>query len=463
MRSRLAPVLLLLGCAAPARQNPAPSAPVSAQAPPDARPAEPRLLATNVPVELRLPASAPTQRRCSPAAPRGALAPRPAQYDFADVLLYPHREGPRIQERPRAFEAPTLAELRAAVEARASHLLQCASWARGAGPTLPASLQVELEVDPLGQSARPTIAATGGSSPRLLACAAEALSNLHLRPFSGHRARARFAVAFEAEGIPPSRTQPRFTLDPAVPPDSCVDVPEPAPSVELASDAPLLTVRAGRSPALRAPAVIALQSDAGALHRALVAQLGAVRACLADALEAPHPALGRSVYRVRFDAAGTAREANVASSTAPAPALDRCIEGALQQLTLDHSTLHPFTVNFAFVFQPAAPMPPLEERDTVERLEAFGEEALGRDASDSALRAYQALVSSGGEGERGCLWRLGLLRAYDARLPWPDARVDAAGAALFRFADAQRPAPLSQCRGAAASLLRPREAARAQP
>jgi hypothetical protein len=345
-------------------------------------------------------------------------------------------------------------------------------------------LHVRLILDHFG---RPAEVAVRSEMPDagLADCVQDVMYGLHVRFFSPQQPKATVRLQLRRTGLgrPPEQL-PRPTRRPAqLPADLCVAVFSPDPAVRLSGT----TDEGGKDDAsvvldiddwdetqAQREAKEAKNSaadgmprphpfpvlDAGyprcvlsarSLHERLQHNMGALRACYAEAVQRRPGLAGEVTIEGRVDAAGTLH-----AGSRPGPDLDdallRCLADAVAEVWIDRPLdtceegiqATPFTVRFDLDPRPLPSLPPPPERDTASAIESRGHRQLEFGDGEGAMRSFSALLRQKPEHERACIWHQGMLTAAHQAEPWLHKRVEAAALTLMEFALSHPKAPGEQ-------------------
>jgi len=470
---------LLAGCAAPAPRLPPPSPPSAPR--PVARADRPErsdahdpsgevheLLATSVEPLWAEPSAPPSLACVPPARPRG----RVVSFEVTPVRVTPLRIGPRVRVRAVEYPPRPVAAVTLAVRAHEDALNACYRWARSATPSLEAELTLRARFDEWGALDALEARAARREAEALRACVEEVLADLQLDRFVPRRTEARLTLAFRRSGLgrPPALDRPQRAR------------PSPSPATGRCSGTPLDVVEAhepvviddeddaqraveAKAHAARRRAVaprvrsgtIPPQPDTGVIDLALRANLGAVRACWADAVERTGAQPATITLDIDIDQSGLVRSvASDASVDGGLGALTACLRRELGAMRL----VPPRTdvrARWALILvrerDGAGPVParaaaPIE----IGRLAA---EAMARGDGDAAVRHLTALLAQRPDDDLACGWQIERLHALDALVdPFGDARTEAAIVALGRWLDGH-PGAAARCLGAVAAVVLP--------
>lgn len=447
-----------------------------------------RLLSTSAPPLYPIPPQVPSKLICTPlrrepspvAGSRVQNAqlldakPPGAPLTLANIPLQPSLYGPRVKTQRRAERhlAPQL--LRAAAFEEFDRLRQCYRWARRADPTLEGRLHVRLILDHFGRPAEVAVRSEMPDSG-LADCVQDVMYGLHVRFFGSHHTRATVLLQLRRTGLgrPPEQL-PRPTRRPTqLPADLCVAVFSSDPVVRLSGS----TDEGGKDDASvvldiddwdetqsKREAEEAKHSSADGmprphsfpviypgyglcvltekhLHERVQHNMGALRACYAEAVQRRPGLAGEVTIEGHVDAAGTLH-----ARSPPGPDLDdallRCLADAVAEVWIDWPLdiceagiqAAPFTVRFDLDPRPLPSLPQPPERDTASAIESRGRRQLELGDGEGAMRSFSALLRQQPEHERACIWHQGMLTAAHQAEPWLHTRVEAAALTLMDFA-----------------------------
>ena len=362
------------------------------------------------------------------------------------MVVHPIRKGPLIGERPRAPAARTVNQLRRMFYLRSGSLAACWKWAsaRGAKPT---SLDVQMIIDPFGQTRDVSVISRDPLDSELVTCLRAALTPTEwLIDVQPRPTRLSATLSFVLADQPAWKKPPKQPTPPA--PSSepwrgtvCTLVLDDVPIEEIhlpfdlvvsdADDRRLATPGTARWDRCRDSA---RETDKRTIRMAVRSNMGALQACYADAIQRV-PGLAGDVQVIALfgprGAAPTATTTGAGDAT-----LHACMTAAIAPLWLDTPTPAMLEVHSTFTFT-LDPAPP-PTRDPAALL-AGGE-------TDDAIAAWTSIIATPHAPIEACRARIGIARAMIELAPWlDDPRVLAAMTDLATFVLTLRGGSQSAC------------------
>jgi len=367
-----------------------------------------------------------------------------SHYEFEKHAIEPVRRGPLIADRSHAGPARTSLQLEEAFDREQAAIVSCWKWAAARGGT-PVNVEVGFTVDPFGKTSALSVTAAKHGNAELVGCLQDNLRGLELHDPSPRTTRMSATIAFTLADQAPWTTLPTRPTRAArsqKPQRVCTPVVVDGPIDQVTAPIPFAVSDADSS---RGSQVISVRNGCGNVYppylnkwdirAAINANLGAFQRCYADALERDPELTGTLTVHAVFGPGPFAT--NVTAGGAGDTSFGSCMATAAREIWLaTPSTSRNIEIVYPFELTPASPAPKDKSPDAL----------LASDDADAAIDVWAAQLEKPRDAIAACHARIGILRAFAAKAPWPDdARIDVALRELGAFAATMRAGEAYAC------------------
>jgi hypothetical protein len=401
-----------------------------------------------------------------------------------EIVVEPLSFGPRISDDPRDDGPLTTEGFRALLPT--DDLRACYRWARGTAPSLAATLSAVVRIDDWGDVESADVETEAPGARPVTACIKEVLAGMYLQNV-GRPTEIRMRIKLVRTGLGrPHETRPKARAPLGPPPGLCPAAQAPPAVLDLGdpividdfdqwqsgdeedfrdcqskhSEA-LACRRDGHSRSCGSTAPCHFRRSESALGgssrmfpdvypnlpQRLLANLGAYRACYAEANTPPQDLDDTRHIEVWFDRRGFVAAVTPRGKTrALHDRLEDCLEAALRNVWIE--AVRPMQAEVTIVLRqlparraPAAILDSPGTPETTEQIQARARAALDAGDGESARELYERLAAKLPGDPRTCDWLASALHATEIVEPWLGDRSMAAFGALAARTRAAPAAP----------------------